>query len=169
MTMSYEIELNRGIGPLRLGMSRHAVREVLGAPAREVEPSSYDFLDPEDRVLLRNQVVETRKLDKRLPVIDLIFLKDTLVSIRLDGTSRAVRLLGRPVSQQRASTLAELQALGGRVYVNAESYFFEKQGLVLTRTKARKDVNSVLIVDSRFKKSRLSFDQYKLHRGTLIP
>jgi hypothetical protein len=167
--MPYEIELNQGVGPLRLGMTQAEVSRILGAPTRQEDPAAYDFLDEEDRVYLRDQLVETREKTGDLPIIDLLYHKNRLVSITLDGKTRDVTLLGRALADERAQALNALQRLGGEVFINGESYFFEQSGIVLTRTKARKDINYAEIVDSKFQKLRLAFDCYKPHTGPIIP
>lgn len=167
--MPYEIELNRGVGPLRLGMTEAHVAEMLGPPIRRVDPASYDFLDDETRAYMKDQLVETRAKNSDLPIIDLLYFKGCLASIRLDGKTRNVNLLGHPLADQRAAALNALQALGGPVFLNGESYFFEKSGIVLTRTKARKDINYAKIIDPRLQKFRFPFDGYKPHTGPLIP
>lgn len=167
--MAYEIELHRGVGPLSLGMSQVEVAAVLGRPDEETDPSKYSFLEDEDRPYLRYQIVETRSKTGDLPIVDLVYFKEKLASIKLHGDSSEVLLHGRPLAKDRRRLLTELQALGGNVFINGENYYFEKEGIVLTRTKARKDINYAEIIDPEFQKFRFPFDRYKPHNGPIVP
>ncbi len=167
--MAYEIELHRGIGPLSLGMSQVEVAAILGKPDEEADPAKYWFVEEEDRPYLRHQIVESRSETGDLPIIDLVYFKRKLTSIRLHGDSSEVLLLGRPLAKERRRMLTELQALGGDVFINGESYYFEKQGIVLTRTKARKDINYAKVIDPELQKFRFPFDCYKPHKGPIVP
>jgi len=167
--VAFPVRLGVGVGPISLGMNRAEVAAVLGPPTSSVDPSSYDFLEKDDLRYLKNQIVETRRGDFGIGLIDLLFFSEKLASIRIDGKTKEVTLLDRAVNENRMQTLVDLANLNKNIYINSESYFFEDSGVVVTRTKTRKDVNYVKVIDPRFQKFRLPFDMYKPHKGPITP
>ncbi|WP_420103618.1 hypothetical protein [Bosea sp. (in: a-proteobacteria)] len=167
--MTVEIMFNRGFGPLLLGMSPAEVAAVAGPPKSVEDPMTYDFMLDELKPFQRDQLIESRKPNAALPVIDLHYWQGRLAAISIDGKSSEAVLDGHPLTEPRAVLLNHLASLDSDILINAESYYFRSLGIIATRQKTRKDINYVRVVDRDFLEMRRFFERYKPHSGKLIP